>query len=69
VCSGKKDVTAVVRACQAAGLRFEPAHRHPRIVDPKTGKYVTFSKTPSCPHAYKHLLRDVRRYLGFEVSL
>lgn len=63
-----KELKAVVRACEAAGLKHDPMHKHPRIVDPKSGKYVAFSGTPSCPHAHKNLLRDIRRYLGVTVT-
>ena len=64
-----KDIRAAVKACEAAGLQCDRAHKHPRIVDPKTLKYVTFSNTPSCAHAYKNLLRDVRKYLGRRIEL
>lgn len=56
-----------IRACEAAGLRYEPQHTHPRMVDPKTNRFVSFSSSPSCPHAHKHLLRDVRKYLKVTV--
>lgn len=57
-----------IKACVAAGLEYDPHHKHPRITDPKTGRSVSISNSPSCPHAYKHLLRDVRKYLGKEVT-
>lgn len=66
--SGKKDMRAAIRACEAAGPVHEPAHTHPRIVDPATGRYVSFSATPICPHAHKHLIRDVRKYLNIKVE-
>jgi hypothetical protein len=59
---------AAIHACEAAGLTYDPNHKHPRVIDPKTGRFISFSGSPSCPHAYKHLLRDVRKYLHIEVS-
>lgn len=67
--SAKKDIKAAIKACTAAGLRYEPNHTHPRVVDPKTNRYVSFSATPSCPHAHKHLLKDVRKYLQIQVTM
>jgi hypothetical protein len=60
---------AAVRACERAGLLYERRHKHPRVVHPDTGRFVVLSHTPSCPHGYKHLLRDVKKYLGVEVTL
>lgn len=62
-------MSRAIAACRAAGLHYEPNHKHPRLVDKRTGKYVSFSATPSCQHAYKHLLRDVRKYLNIQVIL
>jgi len=59
----------VIRACEHAGLRYEPNHRHPRLTDPSTGRFVTISATPSCPFAHTHVLRDVRKYLHIKVTL
>lgn len=58
-----------IRACEAAGLKHDPAHTHPRMVDPATHRYVSFSSSPSCPHAHKHLLKDVWRYLHIKVTI
>jgi hypothetical protein len=58
-----------IRACEAAGLRHEfKGHNHPRIVCPKTGKYITYSSSPSDVHAPRQMLREVRRYLGYDVK-
>lgn len=65
----KKLMKEAIRACQRAGLVHEPQHTHPRMVNPATGKYVSFSSSPSCPHAHKHLLADVRKYLNITVTL
>jgi hypothetical protein len=67
--SAKKDMRKAIAACEAAGLRYEPQHTHPRVVQPATGRFVSFSNTPTCQHAYKHLLRDVKKYLGLTVTL
>ena len=64
--SARHDVRKVIRAAQRLGLTVEYG-RHPRLVDPRTGRAVTFSGSPSCPHAYKHLLADLRKYLNVEV--
>lgn len=65
----RKDIRKAIRACEDAGLVYEPQHSHPRVVDPKTGRYVSFSNTPNCPHAHKNMLKDVRKYLGIEVAI
>jgi hypothetical protein len=66
--SGRKDMRKAIHACEAAGLIYDPSHRHPRVVHPD-GRYVTHSNTPNCPHAYRHLLRDVKKYLGVDVEI
>jgi hypothetical protein len=58
-----------IQACEEAGLRYSPGKKHARVVDDRTGKFVSFSRTPSCPYAYKNMLRDVKRYLGIEIRL
>ena len=67
--SAKKQMKEAIKACQAAGLAYDPQRTHPRITDPKTGRFVTLSNTPSCPHAHKNLLSDVRKYLNIAVTL
>lgn len=64
-----KDMDRAIKACEEAGLVYEPGHKHPRLRDPKTGKYVSFSNTPNCPFAHKHMLRDVKRYLNIAIRL
>lgn len=64
-----KDLDRAIKACTDAGLIHRPEGKHPRIVDPATGKYVTFSNTPRCPYAFKHMLRDVKKYLGHHIRL
>lgn len=58
---------AAIAACESAGLKYDPNHKHPRMTHP-SGRFISFSGSPSCPHAHKHLLRDVRKYLHIEVS-
>ena len=65
----RKLMNEAIKACEAAGLRHEPNHKHPRIVNPNTKQFITFSNTPSCPFAHTHMLRDVRKYLGVRVKL
>jgi hypothetical protein len=60
---------AAIRACESAGLRYDPNHTHPRVVDPKSNRFVSFSGSPSCPHAHKHLLKDVWKYLHIKVTV
>lgn len=67
--AARKDMQRAVRACERAGLRYDPKHTHPRVVHPESGRFVSFSLTPSCPHAYKHLLSDVSKYLHIKVTL
>jgi hypothetical protein len=65
----RSDMRQAVQKCVAAGLVYDDKHKHPRIIQPSTGRFVTISRTPSCPHAPKNFLADVRRYLGVDVHL
>jgi hypothetical protein len=62
------DLDQVIRRAERAGLVLEHVGKHPRIVDPRTRRFVTISGTPKCPFAHKHVLRDLRRYLGVTLS-
>jgi hypothetical protein len=62
------DLTRIIRECERLGLKYERGRRHPKIRNPQTGRAITISSTPSCPHAHKHVIRDVRKYLGVAVS-
>ena len=62
------DLTRTIRQLERHGLVFVPGKKHPKIRDPKTGRAVSISGTPSCPHAHKNVLRDVRKYLGVELA-
>jgi hypothetical protein len=62
-------MTLVIRECERAGLRFVHGRKHGKLVDPRTGRAIPISSTPSCPHAHKNVLRDVRKYLGLSVLL
>lgn len=61
------DLTRVIHECERHGLRYEAGGRHPKLRDPRTGRAIPISSTPSCPHAHKRVVRDVRRYLGVEL--
>jgi hypothetical protein len=61
------DMRKAIKLCQAAGLVFEPNHKHPRVVQPSTGKFVSFSGSPSDENAHRNMLRDVKKYLGVDV--
>ena len=67
--SHARDMRIVIRACEEQGLVYDPTHKHPRIVDPRSGKYVSFSATPNCPYAPRRMLRDVKHYLGIAIRL
>ena len=62
-------MTLVIRECERAGLRFVHGRKHGKLIDPRTGRSIPVSSTPSCPHAHKNVLRDVRKYLGLLVLL
>jgi hypothetical protein len=57
-----------IRRCEATGLKYENGKKHPRITDPKTGRSVSISRTPSDHRAVQNMLRDVRKYLGVDVT-
>ena len=65
--SARGDLRKVIRAAQRAGLTYEHGGKHPRLVDARSGRFVVIAGTPSCPHAYKHVLADVRKHLGVSV--
>lgn len=65
--SARSDLRHVIRDCVRAGLVLQHGGRHPRLVDPRSGRFVVIAGTPSCPHAYKNVLADVRRYLHVSV--
>lgn len=58
------DLTRVIRDAQHAGLVYQFGGKHPRLVQPSTGRFVTISGTPRCPFACKKVRRDLRKYLG-----
>ena len=62
------DLTRVIRECERHGLRYEPGRKHAKLRDPRTNRCISISGTPSCPHAHKNVLRDVRRYLGVSLT-
>ena len=61
------DITQLIRRAERAGLTYQHGRKHARIVDPKSGRFVSVSSTPSCPHAFKNIQRDLRKYLGIEL--
>lgn len=64
----RREMDQAVELCVAAGLVLDRTHKHPRVIQPSTGKFVSFSSTPNCSFAPRKMLRDVRRYLGVEVK-
>ena len=62
------DLKAVIKQAERAGLLYERGKRHPKIRDPRSGRAITLSATPSCPHAHKRVLRDLRVYLGITLD-
>jgi len=66
--SARGDLRKVIRDCQRAGLIYEQSGRgHAKLRDPRTGRAITVSCTPSDCHATNNVLRDVRRYLHINV--
>lgn len=63
------ELTRVIRECERHGLRYESGRHHPKLRDPRTGRAIPISGTPSDRNAHKNVLRDVRRYLGVEVTV
>ena len=56
-----KDMDRVVTALVKDGWTFS-INSHGRVTHP-SGKYITFSMTPSDKYAFRQLERDVRRLL------
>ena len=64
-----KDMRRFVAACEEKGLVYDPYHKHPRVTDPQTGRFVSISRSPSCPYAHRNMARDVKKYLGIEIAI
>jgi len=64
-----KDMDRAIKACVAAGLVYDRGRKHAKITYPKTGRSISVSVPPSCVHAPRNMLRDVRKYLGVKVKL
>jgi len=62
------DLRKVIRECQRAGLVYEQSARgHAKLRDPRTGRAIAVSCTPSDCHATNNVLRDVRKYLNINI--
>lgn len=66
--SNKHAMTEAVRRCEAAGLVLETGKKHPKMVNPRTGRSVSFSSSPSDGNAHRQFLRDVKKYLGVDLT-
>lgn len=55
-----KDTKRVVRAAVQRGWKLLDNSKHHVLRHP-SGRKVTFSMSPSCSHAYKHVQRDIDR--------
>ena len=53
-----KDTQKVLRLAKKRGWRVEQSKSHFRLTW-KNGTAVSTAITPSCPHSYKHILRDM----------
>ena len=62
------DLTRVIRQCERAGLKYERGRKHAKIRDPQTNRFISVACSPRCPHAHKHVLRDLRVYLGITLN-
>jgi hypothetical protein len=63
------DLTRVIRECERRGLRCEQGRKHAKLRDTRTNRFVSISGTPSDRNAHRNVLRDVRKYLGVELTL
>lgn len=61
-------MTEAIRRCEAAGLVHSVGRKHHFMANPKTGKRVSFSSTPSDGNAHRQFLRDVKKYLGVDLT-
>jgi hypothetical protein len=67
--SARGDLRKVIRDCERAGLVYEQGrHGHAKLRDPRTGRAIPVSCTPSDCYAPNNVLRDVRKYINVEVS-
>lgn len=60
------DFERTIRDCVRAGLRYVHGRKHGKLLDPRTGRSVPISNSPSCANAHRKVLRDVRLYLGVD---
>lgn len=56
-----KDIKNLVKRITKEGWSVELTSGHYKARHPKTKKLVSFSSTPSCPYAIKHILGDMKR--------
>lgn len=64
-----KEMKALIKACERAGLVYDPHGKHPKLRNPKTGQVLAISKTPSRPYAHREVLRDLKKYWNLEIKL
>jgi DNA-binding MarR family transcriptional regulator len=62
------DMARTIRDLERHGLVFVRGRKHSKIRDPKTGRAVAVSGTPSDRNAHRNVLRDVRKYLGVALT-
>jgi len=62
-----KDFTRVIRAAERAGLHYVHGRKHGKLLDPRSGRSVPISNTPSCTNAHRRVISDVRKFLGVSI--
>ena len=57
----RKCIKEFVRELKKAGWSINQGRGHFKARHPETDKLLTFSNSPSCPHAVKNAKRDIRK--------
>jgi hypothetical protein len=54
------EIRTLIRELKRKGLTVKQGRKHYRATHP-SGKYVSFSVSPSCRFAVKHIMADIKR--------
>lgn len=60
-----KELKKLVKQLLREGWTLETSRKHTKLRSPK-GHLVSMSSSPSCPHAFKHVAKDVQKIIERE---
>ena len=57
----KKEIKEIIRGLKRKGWEVTRTGKHFKAKPPNSNRSITFSGTPSCPYAVKHVYEDIER--------